>query len=356
MSKSLGTVIDPLYIIDQYGTDALRYSLISGVTPGNDVKFSESKAEGAKHFCNKIWNATRFVLVQTEVKTEGTGIKPAPTDELPTWKSMTLAQQWIVSKAHQAVSMVTKTIEGYSFSEFSLGMYEFFWHDFCDWYLELAKAELQNEETAGQAKQVLRYVLNVSLRLLHPLMPFITEALWAEVNPSASKIIVTEWPEGGKIDEQALTQFDAIANCINELRSLRAEFHIGLGQKLNAEIVRATPFSSTEEQYISVLGKLAKITQHKSLDTAPSRTLKIVLPDCDIYVHVGESFDFEKEKKRIHDAIKTAESRIASLEKQLSNEAFTQSAPKEIIEERKNSLEEAKNKLDKLNQQSHQLE
>ncbi len=345
MSKSLGTVIDPLDIIKEYGTDALRYSLISGVTPGNDVKFSTSKAEGAKYFCNKIWNASRFIFSNTE----------GATADLPPLESLTLAQRWIVAKAHQQVEKSTEHITSYNFSEYTLGVYHFFWHDLCDWYLELAKAELKDQEHAQQAKQVLLYTLSIILKLLHPCMPFISESIWQQIDQK-QPLITAAWPTSGEVDTEALHTFDDLAEAITAIRTLRAEFHIPPSALLPLTVLTDKPFDAIETTYLCTLAKISEVTTYTSLPTVSTKALKALVPGKELFLLVGDMVDFAKERERIAKELKETEKRCATLLGQLENEKFVASAPVEIIEERKESLILAEERRKKLEEQLGELE
>lgn len=344
MSKSIGNVLDPLDIISEYGSDALRYSLIAAVSPGNDLNFSIPKTQGYKHFANKIWNASRFVVSHCENLTIK---KPSLRS------SYTLAQRWIISRFHHIVATTTKNLQAYHLSEAALVLYDFFWHEFCDWYVEIAKLELQaDKKTHTNTKQILLYILSNSLKLLHPLMPFLTETIWQEMPQKTTPfLITTPWPQPGAVDKKALADFRHIIDIVTALRTIRAQFHINPAQKLNALCITKTPLPDYWLRYLETLAALAKITQEKTLKKTPSHALKIIVGTTNIYLFVGTDFDFSREQQRIKDELAKLQLFQKNLQKELTNQAFITKAPQHIVAGKKQALVETKQTVATLQKQ-----
>lgn len=376
MSKSLGNALDPLDIIEQYGADALRYSLVAAISPGNDLNFSLSKTEGYRHFANKLWNASRFVMSnlaeeqQENLSTasrEAVG-KPLVTDErFSNWQPITLPQRWIVSRLHQVTQHVDKAFSKYHLSDIALTLYDFTWHDVCDWYLESAKVSLQDSDPAVVAgeRTTMLYVLTCLLKLLHPFMPFVTEKIWQELRDHHAVrsiagelepyLITTPWSTGGSIDKKAIINFDESRELITALRTLRAEFSLAPGDILDAVLVGEGELSPAEHAILERLGRLRELAVQAPGTTPPQRSLKVVVGRWELYLCVGKEFDTKTEIARIERELEELEKRRKGLEAQLANPAFVDKAPENVVAERRESLEAVITACEKLGEQKKVL-
>ncbi len=349
MSKSRGNVIDPLVIMDQYGTDAFRFTLSIFAAQGRDIIMSEKRIEGYRAFCNKIWNATRFILMNM-----GDDFTPRTfaADELERF------DRWMLHRLNAAISDVTTALEEYKFNDAAQRLYDFWWHEFCDWYLELTKTRIYAKEASmGQssdvAKQVLFHVLRNGLKLLHPFMPFITEEIWEHIREGEGRIINAPWPEidpawnfTKESEETALFQ-----EIVYKIRNVRGEMDIAPDKK--ADVV----FKTSNEQIISVierershiqaLAKVNAITVDGSY--APEKTdASAILTDVEIYLPLKGLIDFDKERARIQKEIDRTSADLDKVEKKLGNASFVEKAPAEIIEKEKQKRDGFREILGKL--------
>ncbi len=351
MSKSKGNVIDPIIMMDNYGTDAFRFTLAIFAAQGRDIIMSEKRIEGYRAFCNKIWNATRFILMNLGEDFKTRDIKP---DELDNF------DKWILHRLNRATAGISRALEEYKFNDAAHEIYEFWWHEFCDWYLELTKPriytkdpEAKNKKSAETARQVLYYVLKTGLQLLHPFMPFITEEIWSRINPSGGRLIVSKWPEIRKEFNFREETEDAeiFKEIVYRIRNVRAEMNIPPNKNANA-IFKTTDkiiISIIERELINIktLAKLDAVTidgQYKPGNSDASAIMK----DVEIYVPMKGLIDIEKEKARIRKEIDKAKADFERIDKKLSNENFLNKAPEDIIIKEKSKRDEAKELLKKL--------
>jgi len=339
MSKSNPeTCIDPLDMIDKYGADAIRLSLIIGSTPGNDMRLYEEKIAGFRNFVNKIWNGARFVLLNLDGK-----------DEKIIEKDLSRSDKWILSRLNTIIKEVTAKLDDYQFSEAGLQIYNFFWGEFCDWYLEVSKVK--------KNPAVLKHVLKTSLILMHPFMPFVTETIWQNIGEK-SDLILAPWPKENLdwIFASESDEMQKIMELISSIRSLRSEAKIDATKKIHAIIYAHEdfPLVRDKEKIISRLanlGQLEVLKDGEKLDKA----LSSFVGDIEIYLPLADLIDLDKEKERISKEIDNLSSYLKSLDKKLSNKAFTKNAPKEVIAKEKEKLHEATIKLEKLSNQLQQL-
>ena len=337
MSKSKPeTMIDPLNVCAKYGTDAVRLSLLLGISPGADVRLSEEKIAGFRNFTNKLWNISRFILLTVE----------NPKIEVKKPKAKTLADEWILGKLHETIQKVTDNIEKYNFSFAGETLRDFTWGDLADWYLEIAKVEEKKSE-------ILNYILNTILKLWHPFMPFVTEQIWSEIYGEDKIIMVEQWPlfvipTGA---EESLKQFEIIQNIIAGIRSLRADNKIEPAKKLNVVISAGKQLKLLEEniEIIRSLARLDKIEIIKKVDKS-SNSIGFVQSGAEVFVDLAGVVDLEKEKARVQIEIADVEKYVASLENKLNNQEFVKNAPSAVVEKEQRKLAEAKEKLDKLKQ------
>ena len=327
MSKSLGNGVDPIEVIEQYGADTLRFMLITGNTPGNDLRFHPERLEATRNFCNKIWNASRFVLMNLEDYEEG------PRGEL------TLADRWILSQYASTIEKVTDALEGFDLGEAGRLLYEFIWNEFCDWYIELTKPRLYNKEdklarhTAGS---VLNEVLEGTLRLLHPFMPFLTEEIWQNLPVQGESIMMESWPEIPDYqDEQAVKDMTLLMDAIKAIRNIRAEMKVAPGQKVEILILTADQgqrqtLENGKADIIKLAGG-ASVELFESLPEKPSQAASAVLEGVEIYLPLKGLMDFAKEIARLEKEIAQVSSEQQGLAVKLSNPGFTSKAPAEVV-------------------------
>lgn len=350
MSKSRGNVIDPLIMMDKYGTDAFRFTLTAFAAQGRDIILSEKRIEGYRSFCNKIWNATRFILMNL-----GDDFKPANIDV----DKLEKFDKWILHKLNETISAVNNAFRDYRFNEAANVLYGFWWNEFCDWYLELVKQRIYSKDPAMKgssdtAKQVLYHVLKNGLQLLHPVMPFITEEIWEKIKIQGElDIIVSEWPlvngEYNFISESDYTEL--FKELIYRIRNIRGEMNVAPDKK--ADVVFKTSLSiiseiaDKEAVHIKALAKIESIV----VDAAytPEKTdASAVLPDVEIFMPLKGLIDIDKEKSRLEKEILKVTSELERVEAKLSNESFVKKAPEEVIQKEKGKLEEYSAVLSKL--------
>jgi valyl-tRNA synthetase len=348
MSKSLGNTIDPLEIIDEFGADALRFSIISITATGADIFLAREKFELGRNFCNKLWNAARFILMNL-------GEEKITQDLCVLTKQITeLKDRWILSRFYETEDKVSKALEKYHFNAAAKLLYEFVWHEFCDWYIELAKMDL--EESADKAKKrltqiVLYKVLEKTLRILHPFMPYISEEIWQNLVSEGKSIMLSSWPHLQKefIDKKADSEMQTLIDLITAVRNLRAEWKIELGRKINLilKVSDAATKKLLEENthYLKTLAKLEKIEfgQKRPAKSALGKSGRV-----DFYLPLADLIDVEKEKKRIEEEAKELKGRLVSLESRLANKEFVKKAPKEVVEREKAKQLEIKDSLKRL--------
>ncbi|HXK83022.1 MAG TPA: valine--tRNA ligase [Clostridiales bacterium] len=347
MSKSLGNGVDPLKIIEDYGADALRFSLATGNSPGNDMRFSEKKVEASRNFSNKLWNAARFVLMNLSDD------EPAPhiPDEL------NLEDKWIISRYNTVLKEVTESLEKFEIGIAVQKLYDFIWDEFCDWYIELSKIRLQKEgKEKENAKAVLVFVLSETLKLLHPFMPFITEEIWQTLPHEGETIMLSPWR---KFDEslsfpEAETEIQRIMEAIRAIRNRRAEMNVHPSKKANLFIKTAykDTFSYADEFFKKLAGA-SEVTLVDDYDIEGA--VSVVTTDAAIYIPMSELVDFEAERKRLEKELKATEEKLAQIEAKLSNEGFLAKAPEHVINAQKEAAAGLKEKIAMLKEDLSKL-
>lgn len=348
MSKSHPeTMIDPLDMISKYGADALRLSMIVGQSPGADSRLYEEKIAGYRNFINKLWNASRFVLMQCEQA----GIDPKSIESLPDVSTLSLADRAILHASEVLIEDVTKGLETYSLSETGEKLYSFTWDYFCDWYLELSKG------TANHA--VLVHVLRRLYKLLHPYCPFITEELWAQIKPtSAGMLMAEEWPvaKAERKDQQAFDQLQILIDVITSIRRLRTEQAVEPGKEISVTIVSNKYCNGLEEQqdHIRRMGKISNLTISSDAQKLEN-VASVFLADIEVHLSLEGLVDVEKEKASLSKEKENLEKFVAGIEVKLGNEQFVAKAPASLVEEQKGKLEEAKGKLMKIEERLKSL-
>ena len=343
MSKSLGNGVDPLEIIKLYGADALRFTLITGNSPGNDTRFSADKVEAARNFANKIWNASRFVLMNLEVEDTA----------LPPLSQLEPEDKWILSKMNRLVEEVTENLESYDLGVALSKLYDFFWDSFCDWYIELCKARLFAEDDNRQAKltaqSVLAHVLFVALRLLHPFMPFITEELYLSLPHEKTSIMFESWPKPDDALRFSADEADMekIMGAINAIRARRSEMNVPPSR-------RAALFIETKEHDLFAAGipffqRLAGISE-VSFEQPPADVVTIVTDGARLFIPLGDLVDFGAELARLQNEKKKLHKEIERAGSKLNNPGFLAKAPAEVVEEEKTKLEKFTAMLEKVDE------
>ncbi len=344
MSKSLGNSIDPLEIIEEYGTDALRFSLISITSVGQDVYLSKDKFEFGRNFCNKIWNASRFILMNLDEEFI-TSDKKQPFESA----GLTLAEEWIISRFYSTLRNVNKALSGYRLNEAANLLYEFFWHQFCDWYIELAKLNIKDRATQA----VLYDILEKTLRLLHPFMPFITDDIWQKFNSDSASIMTQTWPceQTQLINESLESDLDVLREVIVLIRNMRSSNNIPPKQEIELSI-RAENKNKEDilrkySDYFKRLARVKTINFSVAKEKLPGAAVSSgVASGCVVYLHV--LIDTEKEKEKIKAQITQIEQFIAKKSALLSNENYLKKAPSSVVEKEKQSLSDLRGEMDKL--------
>jgi valyl-tRNA synthetase len=338
MSKSLDNGIDPIEVIEKYGADTLRFSLTTGVTPGNDVRFNWEKVENTRNFANKIWNASRFVMMNLD------GYEHIELGE----KDLTLADRWIISRLNTRMAAVTAMLEKYDFGEAARELYEFIWDEFCDWYIELAKPRLFNraqERSRLAAQNVLVAVLMDILRGLHPFMPFITEEIYQHLPGHHDTIMLDAWPAGSAVWPVAVRDMQLIMQIIRSIRNIRAEFSVNPGTPLQALVVAADKavrsMLISNHSLIADMANLQEVRIAEQLDNKPQQAAVSLLAEAEIYVPLGGAIDVDKEVQRLLKEMKTAETEMAKADAKLNNPQFVAKAPAEVIAKEQGKLLEA---------------
>ena len=325
MSKSLGNGIDPLEMIDKYGCDALRMNMITSNSPGNDMRFYVERCEAMRNFANKLWNASRYVLMNL-----GEDFKP----QLPT--ELEIADNWVLSKLNTLIAEVTDNMERYELGIAVQKIYDFIWDTYCDWYIELTKARLYSEDAQRKdtALQVLVYVLDQTLRLLHPFMPFITEEIWQSLPERESALIVSKWPEAKEAlsfkTEEA--HMESVMNAIRAIRNRRAEMNVPPSKTATLYVLTSNPQVFTEGE--GFIQRLAYADKVELLEKEPENLNGLVTcatADAKPYTPMGQLVDIAKEQERISKELDKARKNLASLNGKLSNENFTSRAPEAVV-------------------------
>ena len=352
MSKTLGNGVDPLDVIDEYGTDSLRMSLILGTTPGNDIRYSSDKVEASSNFANKLWNASKFVLMQLEDIEE---FKENDITELDLSK-MIYVDKWIISKLNTLVKEVTENLENYDLGVAAQKIYDFIRNDFCDWYIEIVKPRLFNKEDESRytVQFILNYVLSTSLKLLHPFMPFITEEIYSKLYHKPESIMMTEFPKykkelDFKNEEELVVE---IMNIITEIRNIRSKMNVHPSKKTKLIFVTTTAKDEIEksEAFLEKLGFANKIEIQETTENIPENAVAILSKNMEVHIPFEELVDIEEEKKRLESEKKRLESEVQRGEKMLSNPGFINKAPEAKINEEKEKLANYKELLENVNQ------
>jgi valyl-tRNA synthetase len=351
MSKTKGNVIDPTVITKEFGSDALRFTLITAGAPGADMKLSEQRVESNRNFGTKIWNATRYVLRAIESGTIAQTENGAPL--APNAAEMTLADRWILSKVERLTADIEDLFANYQLGEAGRRIYEFLWSEYCDWYIESTKVVLNGDDEAARAaaRQTLVYVLERSLRLLHPFMPFLTEELWQHLPHAGESIMIADWPKADltRIDEHAVSEYEFMIEAVRAVRNARAETGVEAGVWISAMVYpgsHAATFQSLE-QIFSALARIGKgrFEYRETQMEAPQAVVTLVIDDAIIYLPLAGMVDLDAERERLGKEIEQVEEEIARTGQLLSNDNFTSRAPAEVVNRQRERLSSSQERL-----------
>jgi valyl-tRNA synthetase len=354
MSKSKGNVIDPIELIDAYGADALRFTLAAMAAQGRDIKLSSERVEGYRNFATKLWNASRFAMMNDCIPVEGFDPKEAKTT----------LNRWIAGELERAVSAVTEALEGFRFNEAAGAVYHFIWHIYCDWYLELIKPVFVGDDEAAKAetRAMAAYVLDKSLQLLHPFMPFVTEELWEKRAPEGTSretlLILSPWPtHQGLKDAAADDEIGWVIRLVTDVRSVRAEMNVPAGRKVPLVIAGATDMTRERvAAHLETVSRLARIGSIEFAETPPAGSVQIVLDEATIALPLHGVIDFDAEADRLKREIDKVGAEITQIDAKLANDKFVSRAPQHVVEEQRERKADAEAMATKLAQALKRLE
>ena len=345
MSKSLGNGIDPLEVIDKYGADSLRFSLTQGIAPGSDTRYSDEKTESARNFMNKLWNASRFVLMNIE------GVKPA---KLGTFR-LTPADKWILSELNRTIKEVTKALDKYEIGMADGKLYDFVWSQFCDWYIELAKTSLYSDDNEKKARTagVLVHVLETVLKLMHPIVPFITDEIYRNLPGRRQSIMLTDWPEADKKYNYTAERrrFEKVIELIRALRNMKAEKGVAPAKKVNLYLV-SDVVTARDADYVRRLAGVENIVFGSKPE---GKTVSLVGAYGTAYVPLGELVDIDAEIARLDKQLAATLAEIERGEKLLANKGFVAKAPRALIDKETAKLAANRQKADDIRKQADAL-
>ena len=368
MSKSLGNALDPLDLISEYGNDALRFTLLTGSTPGNDMKLSVSRIEANRNFANKIWNAARFVLMNLEpdeVELSDGEERNGVTFALPPLSEQTLADRWILSRLNAVQSHVTQLIENWQLGEAGRQLYEFLWSEYCDWYIEAAKPRLYGEQAEARkvTRQVLAYTLEQSLRLLHPFMPYVTEAIWSHlpgVSERAEALMTQRWPRAAeRRDAPAEDAFARIQEIVRAIRNARAEYNVEPGRRIAA--IFAVAGRGLVQENLELFTNLARLDEaqvaieSKANGSNSGPSVQLSAGGITTFLPLAGMVDLVAERKRIEKELANVEGQISRTAGLLGNENFVGRAPEQVVQRERDKLKELEARREQVNASLAQL-
>lgn len=333
MSKSLGNGVDPMEVIDQYGADSLRWFLLTGSTPGNDLRFYWEKIESTWNFANKIWNASRFALMNMD------GMK---YEEIDLSGEKTLADKWILTRLNDTVDQVTRLVDKYEFGEAGRYLYNFIWEEFCNWYIEMAKLTLYGEDEAAKAttRSVLAHTLDSIMRLMHPFMPFLTEEIWQHLPHEGDSIVRASYPT--RRDDlhfaESVPAFEAVMNVIRSVRNIRSEVNAPMSKPIQLFI--STSDEATQGYLSANEATIGKFTNATELEiarglTAPDKSMSAIMTGAELFIPLADLINFEEEIARLEKEVAKYEKEVERVQKKLGNPGFTGKAPAHVIDEEK---------------------
>ena len=332
---------DPLYLIDEYGQDALRFTLLTGSSPGNDMKLAPSRVEANRNFANKIWQATRYVLGNLD----GRALEfIPPADGLRLTPGMEDMDRWILSRYHRLVGDMSRLMEAYQLGEAGRQVHDFLWGEYCDWYIEMTKVRFKEDDgaSADAARRILLYVLGGCLHLLHPFMPFVTEALWQYLPHGGNALIVATWPRGGKRDTEAEERTLAFTDLVRAIRNARSEYNVEPARRIAAVIGAGenTPFLRAHAGALQSLAHIdgERLQIEERLDIKPEKALAVVAGGYECYLPLAALVDLDRERARIRGELERLTHEMARSDKLLSNQSFLAKAPEAVISKERDKL------------------
>ncbi|AVQ99527.1 valine--tRNA ligase [Oceanobacillus iheyensis] len=342
MSKSLGNGVDPMDVIEKYGADSLRYFLLTGSTPGQDLRFHWEKVESTWNFANKVWNASRFSLMNMEGFTY---------EDIDLSGEKSLADKWILARLNETIGHVTKNNEKYEFGEAGRHLYNFIWDDLCDWYIEMAKLPLygEDEDRKKTTRSVLAYVLDQTMRMLHPFMPFITEEIWQQLPHKGTSITIAKWPEENPAfeDEQAVNEMKRLVSIIKSVRNIRAEVDTPMSKQIKLLIQTESAVTSAElEHNRHYLERFCNTSELEIAEkvSVPEKAMSSVVTGAELFFPLEGLIDFAKEIERLENELVKWTKEVERVQKKLANQGFVSKAPDHVVEEEK---QKEKDYLDK---------
>lgn len=346
MSKSLGNGVDPMEVIDKYGADALRFTLATGNSPGNDQRFYWEKVESNRNFANKIWNASRFALMNLSGFTY---------EDIDLSGPLSAPDKWILSRLQSTIADVTRLMDTFEFGEAGRILYNFIWDDLCDWYIEMAKLALYGTDAAVKktTQSVLVTVLDQTLRLLHPFMPFITEEIWQALPHQGESITVAAWPQvqDALVNPEAEAEMALYTEIIRSVRNIRAEVNVPMSKKIEL-LIKASDADSLArlkrgEEYIVRFCNPERLEIAADL-TPPDKAMSAVVTGAEIFLPLAGLIDIEQELKRLEKEVETLNFEVERIEKKLNNQGFVAKAPAKVIDEEKAKLADYAQKREKV--------
>ncbi len=343
MSKSLGNGIDPLVEIEKYGADALRFTLATGNSPGNDMRYMPERVEASRNFANKLWNASRFIMMNLPDDQKAATLPESPA----------LEDKWVISKYNRLVAEVTENLDKFEIGVAVQKLYDFIWDVFCDWYIELCKVRLNGDDAEQKATacDTLTYVMTGILKLLHPFMPFITEEIWQTLPHEGESIMVSNWPEFDEslVFDNEEREFERIMKAIRAVRNRRAEMNVAPSKK--AKVYIDTVYADTFKSGAVFFERLASASSTEvGSDISLENALAVITDDAKIYIPLGELIDFEAERARLNKEREAVLKDIAFVESKLNNEGFVSKAPEKVVAAQRDQLKRHQEKLAMLDE------
>ena len=352
MSKSKGNVMDPIDLIEQYGTDAVRFTLCAMAAQGRDIRLADERLQGYRNFATKLWNASRYCEMNDCLSHDG--FDPSTAQYAP--------NQWIIHEVKAAAQEISQAIEGYRFNEAANAVYQFVWGTFCDWYLEISKPLLaKDSKAADEVRQTTSWALHQILILLNPFMPYITEELYAGFfkKDADDRLITAAWPEysDNLSNEAAKTEMEWLQTMVGEIRSVRADMNVPAGAKIALLIKGANAQTQSRiESHKDVICKMARLSDISLTENVPAGAVQTIVEEATLILPIADIIDLDEERKRLTKVIGKLDADIQKIDAKLGNEKFVKNAPEEVIEEQKSRKEEALAKRTKLEQAVKQLQ
>ncbi len=353
MSKSLGNGVDPMEVIEKYGADSLRYFLSTGSSPGQDLRFQWEKVESTWNFVNKIWNASRFALMNMN------GLK---FEEIDLTGKKSVADQWILTRLNETIEQVTRHVDKYDFGEAGRYLYNFIWDDFCDWYIEMAKLPLYGDDEAAKltTRSILAHVLDQTMRMLHPFMPFVTEEIWQQLPHEGESIVRASWP----VAQQELSNHEAsdimqqLVAIIRSVRNIRAEVDTPLSKEIPIYIQANDPEgkANMEENrvYLDRFCNPSELVIDTTVEV-PEKGMSAVVTGAEIFLPLEGLIDIDKELARLQAELEKLDKEVERVDKKLSNEGFVKKAPEHVVEAEKAKQQDYMEKREKVKSRMNEL-